>query len=117
MAQLGCHVPAASMTLSPVDRIFTRIGANDNILAGRSTFMVELKETATILAQATPDSLVILDELGRGTSTFDGHAIAHAVLSHLVDKVCQLTFAVSINTCSSPVRFAVGRFLPHTTIS
>jgi hypothetical protein len=87
MAQLGSHVPASSMTLSPVDRIFTRIGANDNIMAGRSTFMVELKETATILAQATPDSLVILDELGRGTSTFDGHAIAHAVLTYLVEKV------------------------------
>jgi DNA mismatch repair protein MSH6 len=90
MAQLGCHVPASSLTLSPVDRIFTRIGANDNIMAGRSTFMVELKETATILAQATPDSLVILDELGRGTSTFDGHAIAHAVLAHLIDSVGQL---------------------------
>ena len=87
MAQLGCHVPADAFTLSPVDRIFTRIGANDNIMAGRSTFMVELRETATILAQATAQSLVILDELGRGTSTFDGYAIAHAVLAHLAEHV------------------------------
>jgi DNA mismatch repair protein MSH6 len=72
MAQLGAWVPAGRFTMSPVDRIFTRIGANDNIMAGRSTFMVELRETANILAHATSDSLVILDELGRGTSTFDG---------------------------------------------
>lgn len=92
MAQLGCHVPAAECVLSPVDRIFTRIGANDNIVAGRSTFMVELKETATILAHASAQSLVILDELGRGTSTFDGYAIAHAVLAHLAEKVRQLFY-------------------------
>jgi len=94
MAQLGCWVPAKSMRLTAVDRIFTRIGANDNIVAGRSTFMVELKETASILNQATKDSLVILDELGRGTSTFDGYSIAHAVLSHLADKTgCRGLFA------------------------
>lgn len=74
MGQLGCYVPAQACHLGggPVDRIFTRIGANDNILAGQSTFMVELTETSRILAEATPRSLVILDELGRGTSTFDG---------------------------------------------
>lgn len=72
MAQLGCYVNAASCTLTVVDRIFTRIGANDDILSGRSTFMVELQETSTILQHATKNSLVILDELGRGTSTFDG---------------------------------------------
>jgi len=94
MAQLGAWVPAESFKLSPVDRIFTRIGANDNIIAGRSTFMVELKETANILHSATPHSLVILDELGRGTSTFDGYSIAHATLNHVLDTTnCRLMFA------------------------
>ncbi|KAJ3415706.1 DNA mismatch repair protein msh6 [Chytridiales sp. JEL 0842] len=86
MAQLGCYVPASSFRLTPFDRIFTRIGANDNILAGQSTFMVELSETSKILREATPRSLVILDELGRGTSTFDGYAIAFAVLHHLLTQ-------------------------------
>jgi len=84
MAQVGCYVPAVSCRLTPFDRIFTRIGADDNIFEGKSTFMVELQETAQILHQATPRSFVILDELGRGTSTFDGTAIAHSVLHHLV---------------------------------
>ncbi|KAJ3317692.1 DNA mismatch repair protein msh6 [Blyttiomyces sp. JEL0837] len=87
MAQLGCYVPASSCRLTTFDRIFTRIGANDNILAGQSTFMVELSETSKILREATPKSLVILDELGRGTSTFDGYAIAFAVLHHLITRV------------------------------
>ena len=69
---MGCYVPASKCRLTAVDRIFTRIGANDDILSGRSTFMVELQETSNILQNATPKSLVILDELGRGTSTFDG---------------------------------------------
>jgi DNA mismatch repair protein MSH6 len=93
MAQIGCFVPAEACTLTPADRIFTRIGANDDILDGRSTFMVELQETATILHHATPDSFVILDELGRGTATFDGTAIAHAVLQHLASVGCRLMFA------------------------
>eukprot|EP01094_Clydonella_sp_ATCC50884_P022706 TRINITY_DN5270_c0_g1_i1.p2 TRINITY_DN5270_c0_g1~~TRINITY_DN5270_c0_g1_i1.p2 ORF type:complete len:415 (+),score=124.64 TRINITY_DN5270_c0_g1_i1:171-1415(+) len=93
MAQIGCFVPAAECTLSPVDRIFTRVGAHDDIFSGRSTFMVELQETAAILRYATPHSLVILDELGRGTSTFDGTAIAHAVLEHLARLSCRLMFA------------------------
>ncbi|KAG0227605.1 DNA mismatch repair protein msh6 [Actinomortierella wolfii] len=83
MAQLGCYVPAEKCRLTPMDRIFTRIGANDNILAGQSTFMVELSETSKILAEATEHSMVILDELGRGTSTFDGYAIAYSVLHEL----------------------------------
>lgn len=87
MAQLGCYVPAESCEMTLVDRIFTRIGANDNILAGQSTFMVELSETSKILHNASPQSLVILDELGRGTSTFDGYAIAYGVLKHLSDVV------------------------------
>jgi len=94
LAQVGCRVRAASLTLSPVDRVFTRLGASDKILEGQSTFMVELLETATILKAATPQSLVILDELGRGTATFDGCAIAHAVVDHLVADVgCRALFA------------------------
>lgn len=84
MAQIGCYVPATSLTLTPCDRIFTRIGANDNILSGQSTFMVELQETCKILKEATTKSLVILDELGRGTSTYDGYSIAFSVLKYLV---------------------------------
>jgi len=72
LAQVGCYVPAASCTMSIIDRIFTRIGASDNIFTGQSTFMVELQETNNVLKHATPRSLVILDELGRGTSTYDG---------------------------------------------
>ncbi|KAI8593896.1 muts domain V-domain-containing protein [Geranomyces variabilis] len=87
MAQLGCHVPATRCRTTVFDRIFTRLGANDNILAGQSTFMVELAETCKIMREATPRSLVILDELGRGTSTFDGYAIAHSVLHHLITHV------------------------------
>eukprot|EP00158_Paraphelidium_tribonemae_P008718 Partr_v1_DN28659_c1_g1_i1_m50553 putative Component of the post-replicative DNA mismatch repair system (MMR). Heterodimerizes with msh-2 to form MutS beta, which binds to DNA mismatches thereby initiating DNA repair. Msh-3 provides substrate-binding and substrate-specificity to the complex. When bound, the MutS beta heterodimer bends the DNA helix and shields approximately 20 base pairs. Acts mainly to repair insertion-deletion loops (IDLs) from 2 to 13 nucleotides in size, but can also repair b len=87
MAQLGCHVPASKCRMTIFDRIFTRIGANDNILAGQSTFMVELTETARILSEATPRSMVILDELGRGTSTFDGYGIAYSVLTHLATKI------------------------------
>lgn len=83
MAQIGCFVPAQSCTLSPVDRIFTRIGAKDYIMAGKSTFFVELEETSRILRHSTQDSLVILDELGRGTSTFDGYSLAYAVLCQL----------------------------------
>lgn len=83
LAQVGCHVPASECHLAPVDRIFTRLGANDNIIAGQSTFMVELLDTARILREATPQSLIIIDELGRGTSTFDGMAIAHSTLLYL----------------------------------
>lgn len=94
LAQLGCFVPASRLVLSPVDRIFTRVGASDRILAGQSTFYVELAETSTILNQSTANSLVILDELGRGTSTFDGNAIAFAVTKHLVELVgCRTLFA------------------------
>ena len=92
LAQLGCWVPAASCTLTPIDRIFTRVGANDQIMSGDSTFLVELKETALILKHATDRSLVILDELGRGTSTFDGTAIAYAVIRYLCEVVGSLTF-------------------------
>jgi DNA mismatch repair protein MSH6 len=75
------------MKLTPVDRVFTRIGASDRILEGKSTFYVEMEETKNILRFATNRSLAIVDELGRGTSTFDGYAIAHAVLTYLVNKI------------------------------
>lgn len=73
MAQIGCYVPAKSAKLTPIDRIMSRLGANDNIFAAQSTFFVELSETKKILSEATPRSLVILDELGRGTSSYDGY--------------------------------------------
>ena len=83
LGQIGSFVPAKEATLPIVDRIFTRIGASDNLIKGQSTFMVEMIETAYILNHATPRSLIILDEIGRGTSTFDGVAIAWAVVEHL----------------------------------
>lgn len=86
MAQMGGFVPAKEATVGVVDRIFTRVGASDNLAMGESTFMVEMRETADILKEATPRSLVILDEIGRGTSTFDGLSIAWAVAEYLHDR-------------------------------
>ncbi len=83
MAQIGSFVPAARATIGIVDRIFTRVGAHDDLAAGASTFMVEMLELAAILAQATPRSLIVLDEIGRGTSTYDGISVARAVIEHL----------------------------------
>ncbi|GAA3969321.1 DNA mismatch repair protein MutS [Allohahella marinimesophila] len=91
LACCGCFVPARSATLGPIDRIFTRMGASDDTASGRSTFMVEMTETANILNTATTQSLVLLDEIGRGTSTYDGLALAWAVIEHLHDKVGCLT--------------------------
>lgn len=94
LAQAGSFVPATSATLGLVDRLFSRVGASDNLARGRSTFMVEMVETAAILAQATPRSFVILDEVGRGTSTYDGLAIAWAVVEAIhEDNRCRCLFA------------------------
>ena len=97
MAQLGSFVPARRCEMGVVDAIFTRVGASDDLAAGQSTFMVEMTEVAEILRYATPKSLVILDEIGRGTSTFDGMSIARAVVEHIADKEagmgCKTLFA------------------------
>ena len=95
MAQIGSYVPAETATFGLLDAVFTRMGAFDNMLAGESTFMVELSETADILKQASPRSLVLLDELGRGTSTHDGVAIAHAVLDYVVREAQCLTLFIT----------------------
>ena len=95
MGQIGSYVPAASARLGMLDAVFTRMGAFDNMMAGESTFMVELSETSNILKQASPRSLVILDELGRGTSTHDGVAIAQAVLDHMVRETKSLTLFIT----------------------
>ena len=94
LAQIGCFVPCASIKLTPVDRIFTRIGASDRLLEGKSTFFVEMEECKNIIQYATNKSLAILDELGRGTSTFDGYSIAHSVLNYLISKLkCRSMFS------------------------
>ena len=86
MAQIGSFVPAKSAVIGVVDRVFTRIGASDDLASGQSTFMLEMSEVANILSHATGQSLLILDEIGRGTSTYDGMAIARAVLEYCADR-------------------------------
>src|SRR5437763_2263292 len=94
MAQMGSFVPAQSARIGLVDRVFTRVGASDNLVRGQSTFMVEMSETSAILHGATARSLVLLDEIGRGTSTYDGVAIAWAVTEHLHNVIgCKTVFA------------------------
>jgi DNA mismatch repair protein MutS len=94
LAQMGSFVPAEAMTFGLCDRIFTRIGAADDIASGRSTFLVEMSEVATIVHQATADSLVVLDEIGRGTATYDGMALAEAIVLHLHELTrCRGVFA------------------------
>jgi DNA mismatch repair protein MutS len=94
LAQIGSFVPATAATIGTIDRLFTRVGASDNLAGGQSTFMVEMSETSAILHNATAQSLVLLDEIGRGTSTYDGVAIAWAVTEHLHDRIgCKTMFA------------------------
>ena len=94
MAQIGSFVPAAAATVGIVDRLFTRVGASDNLVRGQSTFMVEMSETSAILRTATARSLVLLDEIGRGTSTYDGVSIAWAVTEHMHNVLgCKTIFA------------------------
>ena len=91
LAHVGCFVPASSAKIGPVDRIFTRIGAQDDLASGRSTFMIEMAETATILHHASPESLVLMDEIGRGTSTLDGLSLAFATAIYLTKTLKAMT--------------------------
>lgn len=94
LAHIGCYVPAKSAEIAPVDKIFTRVGASDDLLTGRSTFMVEMSEVAYILENATDDSLILLDEIGRGTATFDGLSIAWAIVQYLTERFkCKTLFS------------------------
>ena len=95
------------MQLTPVDRVFTRLGARDDIVGGQSTFFVELQETAAILAHASRHSLVLIDELGRGTATYDGTAIAGSVVSWLADKGSLTLFATHYHCLASEIRSGV----------
>ena len=114
LAQAGLPVPAASATLGTVDRLFSRVGASDDLARGRSTFMVEMTETAAILNQAGPRSLVIVDEIGRGTSTLDGLAIAWAVLEALHNQLrCRTLFATHFHELAG-LAPQLPRLRPHT---
>jgi len=109
MAQTGSFIPARSAQIGVCDRIFTRVGASDDIARGQSTFMVEMNETARILNNATPDSLVILDEIGRGTSTFDGLSIAWSVAEHLHGEIrCRALFATHYHEMTDLERSCPG---------
>jgi len=109
LAQMGSFVPAASAHIGVVDRLFSRVGAADDLARGRSTFMVEMVETAAILNQAGPRALVILDEIGRGTATFDGLSIAWAAIEHLHEaNRCRALFATHFHELT-----ALSRSLPR----
>jgi len=124
LAHIGSYVPATHARLGPVDKLFTRIGANDDLASGRSTFMVEMTETAYILRHATAQSLVLIDEIGRGTSTFDGVALAHACCVHLAEVVGAYTlfsthyFELTAlpETCSSIQNVHVEATISHGKI-
>jgi DNA mismatch repair protein MutS len=91
LARVGCYVPAGAARIGPIDRVFTRIGASDDLAGGRSTFMVEMTEAANILNNATEQSLVLMDEIGRGTSTYDGLSLAWACATHIAKHVRAFT--------------------------
>jgi hypothetical protein len=111
-AQAGAFVPAKAATIGIVDRLFSRVGAADDLARGRSTFMVEMVETAAILNQATAKSLVILDEIGRGTATFDGLSIAWATLEHLHDvNRCRALFATHYHELGALKEALEGRYV------
>ena len=94
MAQIGCYVPAKKATLPIFDKIFTRIGASDDLVSGESTFMVEMTEAANAIKNATSNSLILFDELGRGTATFDGMSLAQAILEYINNKIgCKTLFS------------------------
>jgi DNA mismatch repair protein MutS len=111
LAQIGSFVPAKAARIGVADRLFTRVGASDNLARGQSTFMVEMSETSAILHNATRRSLVLLDEIGRGTSTYDGVAIAWAVTEHLHDRIgCRTMFATHYHELMQlPERLAHAR--------
>ena len=94
MAQMGCFVPAEACNMPIFDKIFTRIGASDDIISGESTFMVEMKEANYAISEATKDSLILFDELGRGTATYDGMSLAQAILEYINNKIgCKTLFS------------------------
>ena len=114
IAQMGAYVPAARAHIGIVDRLFSRVGAADDLARGRSTFMVEMVETAAILNQATARSLVILDEIGRGTATFDGLSIAYACVEHLsVVNRSRALFATHFHELTALVGDAAAARQPH----
>jgi DNA mismatch repair protein MutS len=114
LAQMGAFVPAVSAEIGVVDRLFSRVGAADDLARGRSTFMVEMVETAAILAQATTRSFVILDEIGRGTATFDGLSIAWATIEHLHNVIrCRTLFATHYHELTSLAN-SLPRLACHT---
>lgn len=113
LAHLGSFVPAQECNLTLVDRIFTRLGASDDILSGQSTFLLEMNETAAIVKHATSHSLVLLDELGRGTSTYDGTAIASGVCAELADRGCRCVFSTHYHTLVTHLAEHPSLFLGH----
>ncbi len=117
MAQMGSYVPASKAEIGIVDRVFTRVGASDHLARGQSTFMVEMTETANILNHATSRSLIILDEIGRGTSTFDGLSIAWACAEHIHDAIGAKTlFATHYHEMTELEKLSEGVTNPHITV-
>src|SRR5690606_34225932 len=117
LAHMGSYVPASRARIGICDRIFTRVGAADDLGRGDSTFMVEMRETAQILAHATPQSLVLLDEIGRGTATFDGLALAWAIAEFLHDQVgCRTMFATHYHELCALEGLLSGARNVHVTV-